>query len=208
MSKEDQKIIVVERDLLFGKDIFQGFRPHKEVDYESRILSNLKIMKRGLAEKDPTHKQPIGYTIVGNKERGEIFAYQRSSKDKDYGEKRLQGKWSWGVGGHIEPLDTQNGNPIRESILREVLREEIEVKGNVKNPVALGYINDDSNSVGEVHFGIMYFMDTDGIVKPKDSEMSSGKLIKINELENICSNPNYNVETWSKIALGALKNYF
>ena len=206
MSKEDQKIIVVERDILFGKDIFQGFRSAKKVDYESRILSNLEVMRRGLAENDPTHKQPIGYTIVGNLKTNKVFAYQRAS-NQNYEEKRLQGKWSWGVGGHIESFDTKNENPLRESMLREI-KEEIYIQGELKQPKVLGYINDDSNNVGQVHFGIMYLMQIQGEVKPKDSEISQGKLMTMNELENICSNPDYEVENWSKIALEPLKEYF
>jgi len=204
MSKDEQRIIVVERDILFKDGFFEGFKPAREFDYESRILSNIKIMRRGDAEKDSTHKQPIGYMIIVNPETKQVFAYQRSTDDKRYTEKRLQGKWSWGIGGHIEPSDTK-GNPIRESMIRE-LSEEVHLEGGaVGEPQVLGYIYHDFD-VHQVHFGILYMIETNGDVHPKDPEMSQGKLMGLNELEEICSSPNCEVEEWSKTALVQLRN--
>ena len=207
MSKEDQKIMAIEREILCSNKYFQGFLGHKEHDYESLVLNQHKIGRRGDLENDPSHKQPIGYMMVVNSETKKVYAYQRSVKDKEYGEKRLQGKWSWGVGGHIEPHDIGNGNSIRESMLRE-LNEEIKIIGKIKNINVLGYINDDLDSVGKVHFGILYLVEVDGSASPKDKEMAQGKMFSINELEKICSSENFDVENWSKIALEPLKKYF
>lgn len=204
MSKEDRKIIVVKKEILFGEDYFNGFRKGSECDYESRILANLQEMRRGDAEIDSSFKQPIGYAIVFNFETKKVFAYQRSKKDERYGEKRLQGKWSWGVGGHIEPLDTGNENPIKESLRREVLNEEINIFGDVHSLDVLGYINDDSNEVGKVHFGILYGVKINGYATPKDEEMSFGKMLNLNRLEEICSDSS-DVESWSRIALTPLR---
>jgi predicted NUDIX family phosphoesterase len=208
MSKEDQQIIVVQRNDLFRENYFEGFQEHNELDYESRIIPFLKIMRRGDAEINPDYKQPIGYMIVVDPLTEKIYAYQRSSKDEHYTEKRLQGKMSWGVGGHIEPADNTEGkNPIRESRLRE-LSEEIEISGNLIDIKTLGYINDDSDLVGKVHFGILYLVEINGTAKPKDKEMFSGNMYSLSELENICNSSEYNVENWSKIALEPLKIYF
>ncbi len=207
MGKEDQQIMAVKRDTLFSEKYFQGFSNHNIHDYEKKVLGNYKIGRRGDLEIDPSHKQPIGYMLIVNPTEKKVFAYQRAIKDKDYGEKRLQGKWSWGVGGHIEPHDIGNGNPIRESSLRE-LEEEINIIGKIKNINVLGYINDDSDPVGEVHFGILYLIEIDGSAKPNDKEMSEGKMFSINELEEICSSKEFTVENWSKIALNPLKDYF
>lgn len=173
----------------------------------SRIVDNFKYMRRGLAEEDPTHKQPVGYAMVVNPSLKQIFAYQRSAKDSNYTEKRLQGKWSWGVGGHIEKFDIENGNPLHASMLRE-LEEEVYIDGSV-NPRVIGYINDDSNAVGTVHFGVLYVVETDSkIVKPKDAEIDNGRLRTIDELEKICSSSDFAVEEWSRISLEPLKQYF
>ena len=169
----------------------------------------MKVMRRGDAETNPNFKQPIGYAIVVNPITKQVFAYQRSAKDNEYGEKRLQGKWSWGFGGHIEPSDTKNGNPIRESVLREVTQEELEFFGTVrepKEPFVLGYINDDTNDVGKVHFGILYLLNTDTLnVRQRDSEIAKLDLRGLSGLEELCADPSIEVETWSRIALEPLR---
>ena len=205
-AKNEKLIMVVERELLFGEDTFQGFRPHNHVYYEARILKKFTYMKRGLAEQNPAYKQPIGYSIIVNPALKQVFAYQRSSHDAKYGEKRLQGKWSWGVGGHIDKIDTEAGNPINASMLRE-LDEEVELGGKAV-PKILGYINDDSTDVGSVHFGIVNIFETGSkAVKPKDDEIDNGGMRSIEELEKICSSPDFSVEEWSKISLEPLKQY-
>lgn len=207
MNEDEKLIMAVEKELLFGKDYFQGFISKGIIDYESRILKNFKYIKRGLAEKDPSLKQPIAYSIILNKDLKKVFAYQRALKDKEYHEKRLQGKLSWGIGGHIEKIDIKvNQNPIYSSLLRE-LEEEIEMGDNSSSPKVLGYINDDSNDVGRVHFGILYVIETNSIIKPKSSELKTGGLKTIAELEHINLSPEYVVETWSKISLKPLKEY-
>jgi len=229
MSKANQKIIVVRKDVLFGEDFFEGFRPANGVNYESIILENMEVMRRGStdepanhpmgnAEMNPDFKQPICYVIVANLDKGIVFAYQRSSKSGDYSEKRLQGKWSWGFGGHIEPFDIENGNPIRESMLREVTHEELEINGKINSLNILGYINDDAQrdedtkvervSIGRVHFGILYLLDTDAKeVKPnKESTIVVAK--KLSELEELCLTSGVEAEEWSRIALQPLKKYF
>jgi len=199
-------IMVVERRILLEDSPFEGFRPQNEVDYESKILKHFKYMERSLAEKDPNYKQPISYAMIVNPKLKQIFAYQRSTEDSNYAEKRLQGKWSWGVGGHIEKFDTKNGNPLRTSMLRE-LDEEVYINGCIK-PKLLGYINDDSNDVGKVHFGVLYIIETDAkSIRPKDSEIDNGKLRPISELEKICTSPQFSVEEWSRISLEPLKQY-
>jgi predicted NUDIX family phosphoesterase len=201
----EQKIMVIDREALFGEDFFEGFKVWTHVDFELRILENCKYLKRGIAECDPTHKQPIGYAIIVNPALRKVFVYRRSVKGENYHEKRLQGKWSWGVGGHIEEVDVEN--PIHGSVLREI-EEEIEMDGGV-SPRVLGYINDDSNDVGKVHFGVLYIVETDSvIVRPKDLEADDGRFMTMEELEEVCGSPDSVVEEWSKIALEPLREYF
>ncbi len=203
MSKNDKQIMVVRKDILL-QDYFEGFKQIDKTNYEELILNNFKYMTRGIAEEDSNFKQPIGYAIIINPKLKKVFAYQRSSKDANYKEKRLQGKYSWGVGGHIEKQDHTNGNPIHSSMLRE-LTEEVGINGKNKLKV-IGYINNDTDKVGKVHFGILYMLETDAAeINPKDKEMENGSLKTMEELEEICSK--YQVEEWSKIALNVLKNH-
>ena len=134
MKKEDKLIMVVRRQDLFRSpegfdDSFNGFKSIEKIDYESRILNNYGFMTRKFAEKDSNYKQPIGYCAIVNPTLKKIFSFQRSKKDDNYSEKNMQGKFSWGAGGHIEKDDMhdENANPIYNSLLREVTKEEVEI---------------------------------------------------------------------------------
>ncbi len=211
---KDNKIIMVTKshnifrddykDTLILGDHFNGFKPHKDIqDYERRILSNYGFMTRKYAEEDHSFKQPIRYVLIVNPLLKKVFSYQRSS-----GDERLIGKWSWGLGGHIELVDMNinSNNPIHESMLRE-LKEEVDL--DTINPKILGYINhDNAKEVDRVHFGILYLAETNKIeIKANSNEIINGRFRNIGELEAMCSDPSYDVETWSIIALQPLKEY-
>lgn len=200
----DRKIMVVDRATLFADQYFQGFAPAVAHDYQSRIQDHYVYDLRDKVEVMPEYKQPIAYAIIVHKESREVFAYQRSSKEGQYNESRLRGKWSWGIGGHIDKIDIENGDPIRASLLRE-LREEVAIK-EFEDPVILGYINDDETEVGSVHFGLLYLIRTsDRGVRPADAEIAWGGFMPISQLEEIVRSGEASVESWSEIALAPLK---
>ena len=199
------KIMVVKRSVLFGKDYFQGFKRHNEIDFEKRILENYEYVERDVAEKNEQLKQPIGYCVLLDPKTKKIFLYRRATRDEDYKEKRLQGKWSIGIGGHIERADVKEENPIRGSMLRE-LKEEVGLD-NVLKIETLGYINDDSNSVGRVHFGILYVVEIENELSWESKEIEQGKMVGIEEFARMCESDAENVESWSCIALNGLKEY-
>ncbi len=202
-EKYNELIMVVKRSDLLSED-FQGLKKAEEKDFQEIILDNYKYAKRGEAEKDEKLKQPIGYSVLVNSE-GDIFAYQRAKKDDDYTEKRLQGKWSWGVGGHVDKQDNKAKNPIKESVIRE-LEEEVDIDGDIRKMKVLGYINDDTDSVGRVHFGILYMVRIDGEVEAGDGEITNEDFRSIDELKKIIEDESQTVEEWSKIALDLLEN--
>lgn len=204
VSKDEQLIMVVDRATLFADGYFQGFAPADGLDYQRIILDNYFYDRRGDMEVKPEFKQPIAYCLIMN-DRNKVFAYQRSFKKGDYGEKRLRGKWSWGIGGHIDKIDVENGNPILASMLREI-EEEIAI-GEFSEPEVLGYINDDQTEVGQVHFGILYMITTKTAVKHREGEIAFGEFKTLDELQTICDDEDTSVESWSEIALTALREH-
>ncbi len=198
-----KEIMVVDRSTLFADEYFQGYCPAGQLNYAKIIQDNYFYEIRQEAEKRPEYKQPIAYCLIINPETEEIFTYQRSKKAGDYGESRLRGKWSWGIGGHIDKVDEDNHDPILTSLLREV-EEEVHME-KFKSPEILGYINDDDSEVGQVHFGILYLIKTTGQVKPKDPEIGWGGFMSLESLEEICMEEQKAVESWSEIALEPLR---
>ena len=199
MSNMDKHIMVVPRAALFSQKAFEGFMARG--DYEQLILQHALYMRRGDAETDPTHKQPIAYVVLVNRKEKKVFAYRRAAQDANYSERRLQGKWSWGIGGHVDHTDGKD-NPIRASMLREL---DEEVAATVENISVLGYINSEADDVSRVHFGILYVVETSGSVEPTAAEIATGRMMSITEIELLASSAN--VESWSLIALGPLKDY-
>lgn len=205
-DKMEKEILVVKRETLFADNYFQGFLAHNEHDYENLILDHYEYLKRGLAEEDENYQQPIAYCIVSN-ENNELFAYQRASKKEHAAEERLHGKWSWGIGGHIDKEDTEKShNPLYTSLLREV-EEELGLF-DLETITPLGYINDDTNAVGKVHFGILYLVKSKTTTLQLANEIAHGSFVSIDELERICTDENSIVEEWSQLALPAIKSYF
>ncbi|MBN1561792.1 NUDIX domain-containing protein [candidate division KSB1 bacterium] len=200
--KFDKEILVIDRATLFSDGYFQGFAPAEGLNYYDVICDNYFYMKRGLVEPNPIYKQPIAYAVIVNKENRHIFAYQRAGT-ADYHEDRLRGKWSWGIGGHIDKVDSAEQNPIMTSLLREV-EEEVELDG-FDEPLLLGYINDDQTEVGLVHFGLLYLIKTGSKVKARDKEISWGGFMSYDQLEEICMLDDKNVESWSEISLEPIR---
>lgn len=199
----DHLTMVVPREILLGRDYFEGFRGAGEVDYESRILNNYEYQPRDRAEEEPRWKQPIAYALIVNPRLRLIFAYQRSKRGDQYPEERLQGKWSWGVGGHIDKADIRQGNPIQVSLAREVSEELGRI--SLDPPEVLGYINDDATPVGRVHFGILYLLKTaEEEIHPLSPEIADGGLRPVSQLLDFLHNPETPVEEWSALALPPL----
>ncbi len=209
MTDKDRKILVVNREKLFRDFSFSGWVSASSFDFASHITQNQEWMPRAEVEQNPTYKQPIPYSIIISPEPGAIFAYQRAKEDQHYGEKRLQGKWSWGVGGHVELTDQHRGDPLAIGRLRE-LREEIkefnESSQNMKRISTLGYIYLEDTDVDKVHFGIVSLVETNlRKLTARDKEITNEKFMEIRELEAMCENPTIKVENWSRIVLPYLK---
>ena len=201
MGKE---ALVVDRDILFEDKYFQGFLPIDKHDYISIILENFSYSSRGdELENDHSLQQIIPYVWIINKTKGEVFAYQRASGKQNYKETRLMNKISCGVGGHIDKEDSDN--PIEKAMMRELMEEV--VMAEYPKPKIVGFLNDDSDSVGKVHFGVVAIAETNNEVNKGDNEMSSGRFYSVGELEKLFSDSNYEVETWTRLSWPFVKDY-
>ena len=207
-NKDEQRIMVVKNDKLFSDDkneFFQGFLDAKSGDFISKILNDYFFDRRGDAEHDYSIKQPISYCIIVNPKLKKVYAYKRATSKEAYGETRLYGNWSIGVGGHIEQVDAQCDDPLTDSLKREI-SEEVECDLARFDFKVLGYINDDSNDVGKVHFGVLYVALTpEEKIFPKNAESVIGELKDVSEIEEICKNDK--VDNWTRIAYEPLVRF-
>lgn len=203
MSKFDEQIIVVSRELLFDneKNAFNRFLSKNDVQGEEifNTFKNYEVKRRGDMEEDPSYKQLISYCLLEN-ENDEILVYQRLSGG---GEERLHGQSSVGVGGHMNNVvgaDSIN-EVLRVNAQRE-LNEEVGLsEDRSQNMEYIGFINDDTNAVGKVHIGVVFKIK----VKSSDVEVRETDTLKINWVSQDEINDLNHFESWSALILKDLK---
>jgi predicted NUDIX family phosphoesterase len=203
MGKMDAQIVCINRKDLFNNDQFNGFMPADKAAFEARIVAAAHAQRRGDVEEDASVKQLIGYAVLVHRETNTVFAFQRSADPAKYSEKRLHGKWCWGVGGHTEA--TEDGIEAVEAALRRELKEEVGVASGYSLSL-LGFINDDNDAVGSVHFGLLYAVEMESpAIGAGDGEIAHGSFVPIDRLGDIVKAPDANVESWSRIAIVPLE---
>ncbi|RZD30533.1 hypothetical protein CXT76_02335 [Candidatus Parvarchaeota archaeon] len=202
-----RQILVIKRDNLFKEKVFDGFIEEQQQDFIKNILEKYEYQERNdELERNSSFQQIIPYVWIVNPETKKIFAYRRAIGKQNYSETRLMNKWSCGVGGHIDKdTEEKSTDPIIAAMMRE-MKEEVLME-NYPLPKIVGYINDDSDEVGKVHFGVVALAETKHNVEKGDSEMAHGQFYSINELEEIFSNSENKIESWTKASWPYIKNY-
>jgi predicted NUDIX family phosphoesterase len=199
----------------FG-EVGDGITPMGIADLKERAERSLFIGRRHELEINEEFGQALPYVVVMN-DTG-IFTYRRTAK---VGEQRLAGNYSIGIGGHIDANDVKFSDAsiihplatIAAAITRELNEELVLTKDGVDlsledlapavqqgmYPHMLGIINDTSNEVGRVHYGIlMSIRIPDGFtVRCREEELETVGLIQKPE-----STEGY--ENWSKLVLDFL----
>lgn len=205
-DKMQREIMVVKNSILFNNNRKDGFL-EKSNNFEEIILENYEFMVRWEAEKNFDYKQPIPYGVVVS-EDNKIFVYKRGGSGSNAWESRLHSKISLWVGGHIERSDITDNNLLLQSLLREVEEETKISHSDIKSAEPFGYINDDSNEVWMVHFWIAYIIKVSTKeIRLEDGELENGEFLSSDEIDSLVSTGDYDMENWSKILYGALKNY-
>ena len=203
MSKFDEQIIVVSRELLFDneKNAFNGFLSKNDGQGEEifNTFKNYEVKRRGDMEEDPSYKQLISYCLLEN-ENDEILVYQRLSGG---GEERLHGQSSVGVGGHMNNVvGTDSINEVLRVNAQRELNEEVGLsEDRSQNIEYIGFINDDTNAVGKVHIGVVFKIK----VKSSDVEVRETDTLKINWVSQDEINDLNHFESWSALILKDLK---
>ena len=159
-----------------------------------RIVQNGLFRKRSELEEDPSFKQIIPYAIISNKES--FYLFKRTSRQT---EKRLHNKFSLGVGGHMNPGNSKESKEqyLINELKRELFEEVKLLNGCLIEDIEfIGFINDDTISVGSVHIGLLYNIHV------------SNKDVVINETDKMTADwidkPDLaefyeGMETWTKI---------
>jgi predicted NUDIX family phosphoesterase len=199
-APEMEFVYVVKRYDLFELSFPHGFvacseAPADVARWVERIRERGFFVERRAAERDSSMKQIIPYCLVTTGD--DLFVLHRFGTQ---GEKRLHDKLSIGVGGHINPVDTGDADVLDAGTQRELL-EELRFETGWRREV-IGIINDESTSVGSVHFGIVHRVRADSReVAVRETDQMGGGFQALPELRSTFERERHRFETWSSLIL-------
>jgi len=202
-----EQVLVITRTLLNELGSFQGINTEVE-KYLPTMLNpkNNFFMDRGEAEADPSHKQLIPYCIFRVKGNdSQPTRYLHYTRGKSGGESRLHASGSVGIGGHINPIDQREDNLGMDTYLAGVEREieeELILSGGHTNRI-IALLNDESNSVGEVHLGVVHIIDLENDhIQANEDAIANLSLLTLEELKGDYYE---RLETWSQLCVDTLE---
>lgn len=196
-------------------------------ELKERADQSLVLIRRHEAETDERYGQVLPYIIL--RQGDGLFTYRRTSM---VGEQRLAGNFSVGIGGHVDMGDVavwaalSEDKPkvidflgtLAQAIGREVDEEIIfstkegaeyrlgtlppEFKKSM-TPDVIGIINDLSDPVGRVHYGILMVMTVPSelAVRCAEAELET---VGFSDLYTMDTSRDY--ENWSRLAVEHLKS--
>jgi predicted NUDIX family phosphoesterase len=186
-----EQVLVLPRDRVPGGCEFTGVRPADDAalaDLRGAVRAYGTFMDRPLAEESPGYKQLIPYVVVRDGAR--TFLMERSDAG---GDPRLHRKASIGVGGHLNPVD-DGADPLTAGLRRE-WSEELVTDWEPEFRL-VGLLNDDSNSVGSVHLGVVFTVEAAG--RPVDVRERDKLTATMADAEELRA-AHERMETWSRL---------
>ena len=179
----DEWVFVMPREALPDAAAWHGLRTDGLDAFVETMERDGRYEPRSRVEQDPAFKQIIPYLVLRDGPR--YFLMQRTTAGGDV---RLHGRYSIGVGGHLNPGDHGLlGGLSRE--WAEELRADFVPEFRL---VAL--LNDDTTAVGAVHLGAAYVADAAGrSVAVRESTKLAGSFAEPGEVTAVRDR----LETWS-----------
>lgn len=217
------EVLVVDRAACFGGDWPHGFQPlagAAAAQFLAAARSTARFVDRALAERTPAWKQWIPYCVLrcgralagGSAAPEGILRVQRTNGQS---EARLHGRWSIGLGGHVEPEDAgpERDEPAAAFFCRALwreLREELHWGDPAGcEPTFVGVLNDDQTPVGQVHAGLVYVLDLPvdlatarSLVQVREISKMRGGFWSLVEFRNLWQDPS-RFESWSQFLVHA-----
>ena len=186
-----EQVYVVPRESLMDGAGWYGLRTEGLEAFVAAVERDGRYELRAAMEIDPAFKQIIPYLVLRDGQR--YFLMQRTAAG---GDARLHGRYSIGVGGHLNPGD---GGLIGG--LRREWDEEL-VADFVPDFRLVALLNDDTTPVGAVHLGAVYVADADGrSVAIRETDKLTGGFADPAEVAGVADR----LETWSALAFEFLE---
>lgn len=188
----DERVYVVPRAALPDQAGWYGLRTDALDAFVAALERDGRYEPRDLMERDPAFKQVIPYVVLRDGSR--YFLMQRTTAGADA---RLHGRYSIGVGGHLNPGDGGLLGGLRREWHEELVADfipEFEL-------VAL--LNDDTTEVGAVHLGAVYVAEAAGrLVSIRENDKLTGSFAEPSDVGSVIDR----LETWSRLVFEFLES--
>lgn len=188
----DERVYVVPRVALPDAAGWYGLRTDGLLEFVHAVERDGRYEPRGEMERDPSFKQIIPYLVLRDHDR--YFLMQRTSAGAD---ERLHGRYSIGVGGHLNPGDGGLLGGLRREWAEELVADF------VPEFRLVALLNDDTTAVGAVHLGAVYEADVVGRpVGIREIDKLTGGFANAAEVAAVADR----LETWSQLAFAFLES--
>ena len=186
----EELVYVVPRAAVPDEAAWYGVRTDGLDEFVRALERDGRYEPRDAMERDPSFKQVIPYLVLRDGPR--YFLMQRTSAG---GDARLHGRYSIGVGGHLNPGD----GGLLGGLERE-WREEL-VADFVPAFRLIALLNDDTTEVGAVHLGAIYVAEAAGRpVAIRETDKLTGDFADPSAVAAVTDQ----METWSKLVFELL----
>jgi predicted NUDIX family phosphoesterase len=181
----DERVYVVPRAAVLGDAGWYGLRTDGIDSFVAALERSGRFEPRRLLEVDPAYKQVIPYLVLRDGDR--FFLMQRTTAGAD---PRLHGRFSIGVGGHLNPGDGDLLGGLRREWSEELVADF------VPEFRLVALLNDDTTEVGAVHLGAVYVADAKGRpVAIRETDKLTGRFEAVADVAGVVDR----METWSRL---------
>lgn len=196
-EKDMEKVLCIAADAAKELGVSKGFNHNRDLALEVVNANDRHVFRiRDHVEEDPSFLQLIPYCVLFSKAAGDVryLAYDRG---KSGGEDRLHAKLSIGVGGHINPIDADDGQHLFRSGMHREVSEEVVLQGE---PIfeCQGMIYDPSDKVGRVHLAVIYTAEVpEAKVEAREDCLENARMLTKDQLRKRADQ----MESWSRLVL-------
>jgi predicted NUDIX family phosphoesterase len=186
-----ERVYVVPRTALPDAASWYGLRTD---GLETFVVAAERVGRyepRAEMERDPSFKQIIPYLVL--RDGACYFLMQRTNAG---GDARLHGRYSIGVGGHLNPGDGGLLGGLRREWAEELIADF------VPEFRLVALLNDDTTEVGAVHLGAVYEADVGGRpVVVREVDKLTGGFASPGDVAAVADR----LETWSRLTFEFLE---
>jgi len=190
-TRTRESVLCVPRTTIFPDGAWHGLVATGLERVLRTIRATAEYRPRDRVEDDPSLQQIIPYCIVRHGDGSYLLTHRLRASS----EKRLHHLYSLGVGGHVNPGDGENGDPVVGGLRREWSEEIVCPAPATARLVAL--LNDDTTPVSRVHLGLVFLVEPDdgAAAAVRETRKLEGEVLTLEAMRR-----HYlNMESWSQL---------